>query len=279
MKRFIRLFIFLCCLIGFSVKAENCVAEYWCGFQFSGNPKENPQFRNMLRDYLPLMAQSDSATQKLSVINLFKESAVDKDALATIANMLDLLYNYPNSPYRNSYIAETIYETVINSPIVSETDKKNYSNKLHTLRLNAKGRTANDFETRTPQGDPFFLHEVEADYTVLFFYNPDCESCHGITNSLNKSLVLTDMISREKLKIFAVYLEKEYEKWISFASDTPQWIHGWDSRNYIEQSGLYLLEAIPTIYLLDNNKNVIMKDCSVIQLESCLLKMKRAGID
>ena len=265
MRRFILIFI---CLIAFSISnAEDNVTDYWRTFQFYGNPKENPEFRNMLRSYLPLMARSDSATQKMSVINLFSRAEADRETFGIIAGMLDLIYNYPNSPYRNNYIAECIYESVISSTAVEETDKENYSRKLGILRLNSAGRTANDFETKTPEGDPFFLHEVEADYTVLFFYNPDCESCYGITASLHNSKILTELINKDKLKLFAVYLEEEYDKWLSFTFDKPEWLHGWDSRKYIEESGLYILEAVPSIYLLDNNKKVIMKDCSFVQLE------------
>jgi len=38
------------------------------------------------------------------------------------------------------------------------------------------------------------------------------------------------------------------------------WIHGRDENEYLYKNKVYDLYAIPTIYLLDKNKKVILKD-------------------
>jgi len=47
-----------------------------------------------------------------------------------------------------------------------------------------------------------------------------------------------------------------------------QWIHAYDKGMEITQRRLYDIKAIPTLYLLDKEKKVLLKDTSVEALES-----------
>ena len=54
--------------------------------------------------------------------------------------------------------------------------------------------------------------------------------------------------------------------------DMPrQWIHGSDDDEYLYKHDIYDLHAIPSIYLLDKDKKVLLKDClDIMQLEKIL---------
>jgi hypothetical protein len=47
-----------------------------------------------------------------------------------------------------------------------------------------------------------------------------------------------------------------------------QWLHGYDPGMAITRRRLYDVKAIPTIYLLDSDKTVILKDTSIEAVES-----------
>ncbi len=57
--------------------------------------------------------------------------------------------------------------------------------------------------------------------------------------------------------------------WKKHLPEMPKnWIHGRDENEYPYKNNIYDLHAIPTIYLLDRNKRVILKDVlSVIAIE------------
>ena len=47
----------------------------------------------------------------------------------------------------------------------------------------------------------------------------------------------------------------------------PGWIDAYDAEQTILNQNLYDLKAIPTLYLLDKDKKVLLKDASVGQIE------------
>jgi hypothetical protein len=76
-----------------------------------------------------------------------------------------------------------------------------------------------------------------------------------------KSEMLQSLQKSGRLKILAFYPDKDLEirekKW----ADIPaEWINGCDKNAIVTDRQLYDLKAIPTIYLLDRNKTVILKD-------------------
>ena len=62
----------------------------------------------------------------------------------------------------------------------------------------------------------------------------------------------------------------EFQKHLSdFPSD---WINGYDKKQMIDQKNLYDLKAIPTLYLLDKDKTVLLKDATAEEIEEYLQK-------
>ena len=73
------------------------------------------------------------------------------------------------------------------------------------------------------------------------------------------------------LKILSVYPDEDKEEWERHLSDFPkEWINGYDKKLMIKEKNLYDLKAIPTLYLLDKNKKVLLKDAVVGQIEQYL---------
>ena len=49
-----------------------------------------------------------------------------------------------------------------------------------------------------------------------------------------------------------------------------EWINGYDKKLVIKEKNLYDLKAIPTLYLLDKDKKVLLKDATVAQIDQYL---------
>lgn len=66
------------------------------------------------------------------------------------------------------------------------------------------------------------------------------------------------------LRVLAVYLDDNREEWLYKTSQMPQgWIVGWNKQGNIRSKQLYDIRATPTLYLLDKQKKVILKDASL----------------
>ena len=58
-----------------------------------------------------------------------------------------------------------------------------------------------------------------------------------------------------------IYIDEEVQKWREYLHNyPPEWINGYDYTFSLRDSGSYDIRAIPSLYLLDAGKRVIMKD-------------------
>ena len=76
------------------------------------------------------------------------------------------------------------------------------------------------------------------------------------------------MVRDKQLVILAVYPDEDIVAWREHTADFPkEWLNGYDKDQMINQEELYDLRAIPSFYLLDKDKRVILKDVPVEQIE------------
>jgi len=152
-------------------------------------------------------------------------------------------------------------------PAISQVKPNVLITKAALAKQNNSGKAANDFTYVTLDGRKKKLYAIDAKYTLLFFYNPECEACKQYKTLLAGSAVINDRIKKGILKVLAVYIDKDIAVWRRHLSEMPKtWIQGRDENEYLFKNKVYDLHAIPTIYLLDKNKKVILKDVLDVRL-------------
>jgi hypothetical protein len=66
------------------------------------------------------------------------------------------------------------------------------------------------------------------------------------------------------IEVLAVYADGDVAEWRKAQPERPDWwIWAYDKGQVIQNKNLYDLKAIPTLYLLDEQKRVILKDPDV----------------
>ena len=154
-------------------------------------------------------------------------------------------------------------EAVLEAPVLDEVSKIRPAHLLELALKNRVGEPATDFTYTLADGKKGTLYHTKADYLLLFFYNPDCHACKEITDQLTASPLVTEWIRNNKLKIL--------EAWKNHISDMPaSWINSYDSAVSRKKDEIYDLKAIPTLYLLDKDKKVVLKDGTFNQVENYL---------
>jgi len=139
--------------------------------------------------------------------------------------------------------------------------------KAILAKQNNPGHPANNFGYTIPDGRKKKLYEIDAKYTLLFFYNPECDACKQYKDLIVKSKLIDTQIRKGALKVLAVYIDEDLSIWKKHIPEMPKnWIHGRDENEYLYKNNIYDLHAIPTIYLLDKNKKVILKDVLDVKL-------------
>lgn len=167
----------------------------------------------------------------------------------------------PNSPFRQ----EEYYAVVLETILKLETDEINKIRpafQLQEINKNRKGAIASDFSYVLANGNQGNLHGIKSEYTLLFFYNPGCDDCKRTKVILENSTKITEMVERKKLTVIALYTDDDLLEWQDYHSVIPQsWLNARDgSKDQIIKGQLFAIRAIPSLYLLDKDKRVVLKD-------------------
>ena len=123
------------------------------------------------------------------------------------------------------------------------------------------GTKASDFRFADKNGRVRNLYDIKAPYTLLFFSNPGCEACMEIITVLREDPVISNLISAGVLAVVNVYIDEDIQAWRSYMPIYPQeWYNGFDPDFVLRSNEIYVVRAIPSLYLLDHEKRVILKD-------------------
>ena len=183
----------------------------------------------------------------------------------------EYLYN-PNSPFYNENLYGLYLETLLGMLPQTDAMRSSYQFKLKLVKRNNPGNRATDFTYYLPDGTRRTLAatQVKGDRLLLMFYDPECESCHEVLLQMAADATLAEAVRTGKLSVLAVYTEGNDEAWRKTLADMPEgWTVGTD-HEAIKTGALYDLKAMPSLYLLDGNKQVILKDAPYEQIHKTL---------
>jgi hypothetical protein len=77
-----------------------------------------------------------------------------------------------------------------------------------------------------------------------------------------------------RLSILSLYTDEDLSVYWSTLDKMPKtWINAYDKKVVVKNQSLYDLKAIPTLYLLDKDKKVLLKDVPFEVLEQYLTKI------
>ena len=184
----------------------------------------------------------------------------------------------PNSPLRDDELYMPVLRARIESRFTDEAARERCRYRLELLSQNRIGHKANDFRYTLADGSTGSLYKLNADYTLIFINNPGCEMCRTIKEEICASDYLMELIRKGTVRVLAVYPDEDLEEWYKYHDDMPAgWINGYDKGCVIRSESLYNLSAIPSLYLLDKDKTVLVKDAVSIPLIVSVLTTKNLG--
>ncbi len=183
--------------------------------------------------------------------------------------MIPLVSRYlydPNSPVRLEDAYGALAERLADSPWTAPERRRSYRHEAQMCRLNATGTPAADFVFRDIRGRDHRLYGIRAPYTLLFFSNPGCPSCQEILTVLTQP-DFTALVEDGTLAVVNVYIDEDLDAWRAYVSHYPRnWHTGYDPAYLIRSDVLYNVRAIPSLYLLDADKRVLLKDAPLDRL-------------
>ncbi len=163
------------------------------------------------------------------------------------------------------HLADRIY-LAGKAPWASEEYIAELKKRVERLRPNLIGRKAPDLVMESYTGQWVALHDIKAEFTILYFWEPDCGHCKVATPKLKEYY---DKNRMSGIEVFAVNTRHEREEWEKYIRENGlTWINGWDPGRVSRFDLLYNVEATPLVYILDREKTIIAKRLSVDDIPS-----------
>lgn len=228
-------------------RAGYLAGHYWDRFDFADTAYIHlPDITEQaFAGFLGLLAQVPAETASKGLTAMMSRAGACEAMYAHFAGMAEKYLYDLNSPFYQEELYSAVIEHLIASPNVASSHKVRPAYQLEMIRKNRPGSLAADFTYTTPQGRKMKLSETAGDYILLFFYSPDCHVCAETKEYIQKQGIAG------KTEIVWVNPEKEKQ---------------------IDEERLYDLRAIPTLYLLDKDKRVLLKDAPVTLIDEYLQK-------
>lgn len=245
-----------------SIPAKRLLS-YWDGFNFKAkvqavNPDEAEQ---KLVDFIALFPTVPDTVVQVCVHDMLKKASVEPQNFAYFLDKFSHYLYDPNSPMRNEdYYKHTLTYLAADTTL-SPDERNKYTTLLELVRKNQVGTVATDFEYLAKDGNYRSMHEGTRPYKMLVFYDPTCTHCAAIMQDLAKTPAVNNCITNGFLEIVSVSLHPDKNSWIGYQKRIPDnWVNGWDEKGRVIEDGLYNIRAYPTIFLLDEANEVLLKD-------------------
>ena len=262
-------------------RLEYLVNHYWDAF-FAGEGRTDSarvigvpktEVEQALANYIAIINEAPLPQAQKGVAMLFDQISSKQQAdtsqrvyLAMTEMVAHYLYD-PNSPVRDEDLYLPFVQRMASSPLTREDMRTAYRYEAEMCALNPRGSVAPDFVITLRSGTTVRMHSVQAEYTLLFFSNPGCHNCLEIIEALKADEPTQQLIKDGRLAVLNIYIDEDLKAWRDYMPVYPrEWLNGYDAAHILRQDQLYCIRAIPSLYLLDADKCILLKDAPTERL-------------
>ena len=218
-------------------------------------------------DWTSIMEYAGQGIWSKAVGNLYDRALAceakdtSSQVFETFVDLFQKYYYDPNSPMRNEEVYYHFVMRYASFEGLSDVERGKYEREARLCALNRIGTKAADFRFADRRGKMTNLYDIKAEMTLLFFSNPGCDACMQIINVLRDEPLIASHIASGRLAVVNVYIDEDIQAWRDYMPIYPEeWYNGFDPDYVLRSNELYAVRAIPSLYLLDAEKRVILKD-------------------
>ena len=251
-------------------RAEYLTQHFWDKYDFSDAAflEKDEMLERSFVDFVDLLSLVPEEARDKSINLLMKKAESEPKVFADLITLSEQYLYALTSPLCDEEKLIPFLQYALQAPVFSDVEKIRPAFVLECITKNRLGDTANDIVYTLKTGDTGTLHSINAEHTLLYFNDPECEDCKFLIKQLIASTKINDLISNNKLKIITVYLFDNIETWEKHSSEVPDtWIYSRDAEQKIMIENDYNIKQFPTIYLLGKEKKVILKETTFEKLE------------
>lgn len=214
------------------------------------------------KDFIYLLTHVPDSVAKIGVTNLLIRCMDNNAALSRVDDILKQYFDNSLSIYKDEEMYVMILREMLKLPL-NEYYKVRAQFRIEMAMKNRVGDIASNlsfvYNNKTCQ-----LYDISSPYILLYFNSSECHECKEAKRKLEKSERIRNVLSSGMLKVLSIDIigNKPEQK------ELAGWINGFDVNYLLDEELLYFIQTVPTFYLLDKNKRVLLKDVSVDKIIS-----------
>lgn len=243
------------------------LAAMWEGYDFANSAQENRDAGEQLfSNFIYILQYADSATASNAVASFYGKASAHESSRNWCHATVDHYLANPDSPFRNDAVyAHFLTVFIANCSDEALSGRARYM--LDMISRNRPGTVAADFGFVDRNGRAGTLHSLDARLILLVFNDPGCDKCREVM----PSLLADPLFASEGLLVLSVYPYDDAALWRECATPMPgNWLDVHDAGSEIIDGRLYHLPAMPSFYLLDGDKRVLLKDAPLWRVREVL---------
>lgn len=256
-------------------RAAYITEHFWDAMDFRDTLRSrNTDFMEQnFSNFISVLPFAYKSAQRMAVGTLMLKAEADRAAYYQLAEIAEKYLYEPNSPMLSEELYILFLEQFVSTPLFDKYEAMRYQWQLQAVRKNRPGMVAADFSYTTREGHSTSLRKTAVNgVMLLIFYDPDCEHCKEIMSVLQHNELISQMLDNKRLTVVAVHSGDSRDLWAETSSSFPaNWTVGYENGE-MQENGQYVFRAMPTLYLLDCDKRVILKDVPVEQLMEWLYR-------
>ncbi len=207
------------------------------------------------------------------LMNATMESLVDNPkGYRQMMELAERRFSDAADPIHNENLYMVVLKHATEKYVLSNAEKEKQRLLLEGAKKNMIGSIAADFDyVTTNDKDVHHLKDLKADYILVYFNNPDCESCEAVKQRLESNETINQMVNDKKLIVLGIYPYDDQKLWKK-AKYPKMMINGWNKSRTIEYGELYDLPTLPCFYLMDKDFKVLIKNEGSLNKVEAMLK-------
>ena len=245
--------------------------HYWDGIDIADpGLLRSPILHNKIMDYLDNVVIQQADTAIAAVDDLLAASRKNDEAFRYL--LISLTNKYESSKIMGFdkvfvHLVDQYYLTNQATWTDAETVAK-LEERAASIRPNFIGNPAPAFTLQDTLGRDYRLYDIDAKYTVLYFYDPDCGHCKKSTPGLYDAYA--DLQSKN-VEVLAICTTTDGKRWHEFIVDNDlDWINLADLASKTHFKYYYDVRSTPTVYILDEDKKILLKKIATEDIPSII---------
>ena len=245
--------------------------HFWDNMDFSDKRMlRTPVFFNKMDQYLEKLSPKHPDSIIVSADIMIEKARANKEVFQYVVSYITSTYERSKIMGMDAVFVHMVEKYYITGECdwVKEKQLKKIIERANRISPNMIGKKPLNLVFKDTLDKYHSLYHLQAKYTLLFFYDPDCGHCKKETPKV-KAVCDSLVDAGIDIKVFAVTTEFDIEKWKEFIKkfDVGNWINVGDiqfdeegnpvaTSNWREQ---YDIHSTPVIYLLNKDKEIIAK--------------------